>query len=277
VSYPSDQAKAEIMYWSVGGWVMVSGIFLFFGLSSRINPSNKHASPKTIVVEGIKAAKNPRILLSYLASFAARGDSIVLTTYLTLWISHYEDKNGRDEAEALKIAGQVSGIAQVIALVAAPFVGIVIDRIDRVFAQNIASFIAMLGYFGLFLVVDPTGWPIYVAIFFVGVGEIAMIITSQVLLAVESQDETRGAVSGFWGMASGISILVSTKLGGYLFDSWTYTGPFFLVGMFNTVVFIFGVALSICEIYQKRKYNVQRGDEFSWKAHFLTPRSEERL
>jgi hypothetical protein len=47
-----------------------------------------------IIKEGFLAARDPRICLSYFASFAARGDAIIITSILSLWISTYEKDHG---------------------------------------------------------------------------------------------------------------------------------------------------------------------------------------
>lgn len=36
--------------------------------------------------EGFVAGKNPRLALAYASGFAARGDSEVVTTFLSLWV-----------------------------------------------------------------------------------------------------------------------------------------------------------------------------------------------
>jgi len=86
---------------------------------------------------------------------------------------------------------------------------------------------------------------VYVAVCIVGLGEIGMVVSSQILIAAEAPEETRGAVSGFFSLSGSISVLVSTKLGGELFDIWTPTAPFFLVGLYNIVVLLFSVFLYI--------------------------------
>lgn len=69
------------------------------------------------------AAKHPRIALSYVASFASRGDATVITTFLSLWVQTYELAHGKSQPAALARAGVVSGIAQTFAIIGAPFYG----------------------------------------------------------------------------------------------------------------------------------------------------------
>jgi len=90
----------------------------------------------------------------------------------------------------------------------------------------------------LFVLPAPEGALIYIAIALVGIGEIGMIVGGQVLIAAEAPTISRGAVSGFFGLMGSLAILLTTKLGGFLFDTWTPTAPFLIVGIFNVIVFI---------------------------------------
>jgi len=257
------KGSGEVMYWLVGGWMLINAMILWAGLSDKINPENKHASVLSVIVDGAKAATNPRVVLAYMASFAARGDSIVLTSFLSLWVHNYESDKGTPE-EAIAYAGVISGIAQVFALVFAVPFGFLADRIDRVFAQLLAAIIAAGGYLMIFLLPAPEGAPIYIAIALVGIGEIGMIVGGQVLIAAEAPTISRGAVSGFFGLMGSLAILLTTKLGGYLFDAWTPTAPFLIVGIFNIIVFLAAGSVLIGErLFECCKRSQQEQDQNS--------------
>eukprot|EP01126_Amoeba_proteus_P042452 TRINITY_DN4614_c0_g2_i2.p1 TRINITY_DN4614_c0_g2~~TRINITY_DN4614_c0_g2_i2.p1 ORF type:complete len:241 (+),score=30.90 TRINITY_DN4614_c0_g2_i2:257-979(+) len=235
------------MYWSMGGFVLISASILLVGLSDVVHGSHKHATLYVTIREGILAAKNPRIVLSYLASFAARGDSIIITSFLTLWIQQYYTSKGHSKEEALLKAGTLSGIAQSCAIVASVFAGLMADFMSHTLAQSIVAFIAMGGYIWLFFVSEPTGWMVYLAVCIVGVGEIGMIVISQVVVAASAPKNSRGSVSGFFSLCGSIGILICSLGSGALFDKWNPRGPFLLVGLFNAVVFVFGIGLYIFE------------------------------
>uniref|UniRef100_A0A6B2L3Y7 Major facilitator superfamily (MFS) profile domain-containing protein n=1 Tax=Arcella intermedia TaxID=1963864 RepID=A0A6B2L3Y7_9EUKA len=238
VNTPSTTANGQIMYWCVGGWIAISSVIIALGLSGEINKHNKHVSYSQILTDGFLAARNPRIALSYLSSFAARGDSVVLTSLLSLWITQYETAHGASPEESIAKAGEISGICQLIALLTAPLFGFLADRYDRIVCQIVAAAIATCGYLFLFFLTSPRGALVYIAVCIVGFGEISMVVTSQILVTSESPKDIRGAVSGFFSLAGSLSVLLSTKLGGYLFDHWSPTGPFFLVAMYNIIVLI---------------------------------------
>lgn len=62
---------------------------LLFGLQRReeARAHQRHASITKILKEGLLAARNPIIALAYAAGFGARGDSIIATIFLSLWVS----------------------------------------------------------------------------------------------------------------------------------------------------------------------------------------------
>lgn len=48
----------------------------------------------------------------------------------------------------------------------------------------------------------------------------------------------KGSIAGMYSFAGGAGILILTKLGGALFDSWTPGAPFFLMAIFNAVLLV---------------------------------------
>ncbi|RMZ04606.1 hypothetical protein D0862_05254 [Hortaea werneckii] len=48
----------------------------------------------------------------------------------------------------------------------------------------------------------------------------------------------KGSIAGVYSFAGGAGILLLTKLGGALFDSWTAGAPFFMLALFNGVLFV---------------------------------------
>lgn len=54
----------------------------------------------------------------------------------------------------------------------------------------------------------------------------------------EAPDEIRGVVVHFFGFCGTVGIIVSTWIGGILFDAWSPSAPFVLVGGLTAVVFL---------------------------------------
>jgi len=240
-------AGGKIMYWSAGGFILCSASVLFCGLSDKTEKENKHTSILVIAKEGFLAGRNPRIALSYFGSFGARGGSILVTTFLSLWITKYGANHGMKPEDALARAGMISGIAQTLAIVGAPFFGIGGDYFSRVGLQAVAAVFAAGGYFWIYSLDSPDAGVIYAAACLVGIGEIGMIISSQLLVAAASPKELRGSISGFFSLCGSVSILVCSKFGGWLFEHWTMTAPFFFVACWTVLVLVLSVALYLYE------------------------------
>jgi len=138
----------------------------------------------------------------------------------------------------------LSGFAQTFALIGAVPFGILAEKIDKSLCQVVAAIFAAAGYFLLSFIDKPTGAIIYVAVVIVGLGEIGMVVSSQVLLSTESPRDVRGALSGFWTLSGSLSILVVTKIGGMLYDVWK-PSPFLMLAIVNSIVFIVGLIIVI--------------------------------
>jgi MFS family permease len=76
-----------------------------------------------------------------------------------------------------------------------------------------------------------------------GVGQIAAIICGQTLLGQEAPRDVRGAVFGLAGICASAAILFTNGIGGWLYDTVSRGGPFFLLAGVNFAIFLFGLRL----------------------------------
>jgi len=232
-------------YYIVVAFALVMALLSWTGLKSR---ASKHDTPKipllSMVVNGVKAAKDPGIALAYGGAFISRANLTIVGAFMTLWLSnHGVAEVGMNAADALKKAGIVVAIAQSVALLGAPFFGILTDKISRVNALLIALFISFIGYTSTYLISDPFGSAMLVVVVIIGLSEIGAIITSGVLIAQQTPAASRGAVIGIFNLSGAVGILVSSLVGGYLFDHWDYSGPFVFIGCCALLVVIWGLAV----------------------------------
>ena len=95
------------------------------------------------------------------------------------------------ERAASGIAYSISGVAQVFAIVGAPFFGIAADYVGRPCIVAVAALFASVGYLWTFFMPDPTSKVMFGVAGFVGIGEIGMIVTSQLLVSVEAPKDSR--------------------------------------------------------------------------------------
>ena len=55
---------------------------------------------------------------------------------------------------------------------------------------------------------------------------------------MEDRGQLKGSIAGIYSLAGGAGILLLTKLGGALFDSWTPGAPFFIMAIFNAMLLV---------------------------------------
>ena len=234
----------QFMYSVVIGITVIITIIAWFGLRKNEVIVTEHKSKfSETLIEGIRAGRKPRILLAYAAGFISRGNLTIVGTFFILWVSNHGSELGMDRAEAFARGGAIVAIAQSSALFAAPVFGILSDRLDRVTALMIALMFSAAGYCGTYFISDPFSLSMYACAALIGVGEVAVIITSAVLIAEEAPDKIRGAVIGFFTLCGALGIMVAAKMGGYLFDGWKPAAPFILFGVFALVVCIWAMFL----------------------------------
>ncbi|KAF0698250.1 Aste57867_11125 [Aphanomyces stellatus] len=216
-------------------------------------------SLRTTARAGFLAAKDTKVLLSYIGSFLARGDTIIITAFLPLWVYKYYIENGLCKAadpyspdirqncrKAFVTAAMTSGVVQVAALASAPIFGFLLDRVYRPLVVLLASLIGFVGYFWMFVSPDPTASSLLYVGAVVGVGEMGMIVSSLSLVTARSVPaELRGSVSGVYSFVGAIGILVTAKLGGYLFDHWISTAPFFIMAVGNVVSAVLAIYVTV--------------------------------
>lgn len=227
-------------------------LLAFTGLSWFKSEHNQDKGFKALFKEGLYAAKKPKIRLAYAAAFVSRGDLAIVGTFLSLWIIQDRSQQGMNTAEALKQAGMIFGISQGAALLWAPIIGIICDRKSRVFAMALALGLAAVGYCSLGFIDTPAGTAMIMASILLGIGEISAVIASQALIGEQSDSESRGAVVGWFGMFGAIGILISTKIGGFLFDNVHPSAPFTAIGILNGLVLIYA-----CKVLWKSNANAE--------------------
>ncbi|KAI9296377.1 MFS general substrate transporter [Neoconidiobolus thromboides FSU 785] len=213
-----------------------------------------------------------RIAMAYISGFVARGDTIILTVFISAWVVKLfinenkcfisDDGDLTDPAivkeqcrSAYSLAMMLSGIAQVFALIGAPIVGILLTKIKASMVLSLSSLLGAVGYFGFGFISSPYNKIVYLFICLLGVGEIGTIVTSLSFLSAHDtvEPELRGTVSGLYSFFGGLGIIICSKLGGYLFDHWRPGAPFIIMGIFHAILFVMGL---VCFFIEKRKEKI---------------------
>eukprot|EP00996_Jenningsia_fusiforme_P002122 NODE_2964_length_1079_cov_28.596117_g2719_i0.p2 GENE.NODE_2964_length_1079_cov_28.596117_g2719_i0~~NODE_2964_length_1079_cov_28.596117_g2719_i0.p2 ORF type:complete len:226 (+),score=42.30 NODE_2964_length_1079_cov_28.596117_g2719_i0:56-679(+) len=180
-----------------------------------------------------------------MVGFVARGDSVVLTLWLSLWINDYVTEHGGTADDATAKAGIITGIAQTCGLLTAPIAGFLCSRLGTVWALAVMAFIALVGYCSIGLVGDPTSTAAVIISCLIGMGEIGVVVTGQALVTQQSPRYVRGSVGGAFSFSGSIGIIAATKFGGIMYDHVGRGTPFVLFAAFNLLVVVTAVILRL--------------------------------
>jgi MFS family permease len=199
-----------------------------------------------ILADGLAAARrNPRIWFAYLLQFGSFGDRVVLGTFLSLRLQQAWLERNVSMADAIARARLPFVVAMVAGLATALIVGALLDRVDRLRIGVAAMALAATAYLLCGFIADPTQDVLMAGVaMLLGAGQIAAIIAGQTMLGQEAPRDVRGAVFGLAGICASAGILFTNAFGGWLYDSVSKGGPFFLLAGVNFVIFVFGVRLS---------------------------------
>ena len=264
-------------YFLVAGLCLAAALLLGFGLRSRSSVDSQDDNPLHLMRRGLAiAATNPTIAYAYAAGFLARSGSVVISAFVSLWVTRYylelEDQSGDDVCslnasvtadilvtacaesfldpdkalcrQAFTRSSILGGVVQTAALVAAPFVGFGIERADKVLATALAAGLGFVAYSSVGLVSDPTeGAGILVVACLLGLAQISSIITSQALVASQAPANLHGTVAGCFSLVGGVGVMVTTGVGGVLFDRWTPVAPFLISALISAAVAAAGLRL----------------------------------
>jgi MFS family permease len=169
----------------------------------------------------------------------------VLSTFFVLWLTQEAIANGMPTTDASSHALKFYILIQVFALCWLPFLGMILDRIDRVAGVAFAMLLAGVGYTALTLMGDPLGPQMWFVAVLIGMGEMSANLASLTLIGSEAPEKGRGAVIGMFSLCGAIGILAIAKFGGMLSGVYGTIAPFALIAIANAVVFVFAMAVFV--------------------------------
>ena len=216
----------------------VAGVFVYLGFKGGDPGVHDEAKPPLLALlrKGFGAARNPRIAVAYASAFTARGDVVVIGTYVSLWGTQVGIREGLSGADALQQAMIIFAVIQSAALFTAPLIGILNDKINRVTALILGMGVAALGYLAFGLHDDPFGGAGIGVAVLLGIGQISAILAGTTLVGQEADPNITGATLGVWSFCGAIGTLIGSYFGGMLYDLWTPGAPFLLMGALNVLV-----------------------------------------
>lgn len=66
----------------------------------------------------------------------------------------------------------------------------------------------------------------------------------------------KGTIAGVYSWCGGAAILLLTKLGGFLFDKWSHGAPFYLMAIFNAILFVAALGVDVVRLARVHRHKV---------------------
>ena len=241
-----DQITAgKYSMWIVAATCVITAVVVALGLQKGTPTEEQKKIPYLKQIKaGLAEGRKPRIQLVYASAFVARADLVIIGTFLVLWGTMAGKDMGMTTAEAQSAARIVFVTSSMSALVASPIIGYLIDKVDRIKAVSFCMAIAAAGYLSMFFINDvlsPDVKPLFVLL---GVGHQCAFFASTTLLGQEAPKMKRGAIVGVFNLAGAAGILISTGIGGKIYDVIGPYAPFVLIGFCNIAVSLFAIYVS---------------------------------
>jgi MFS family permease len=240
--------SGRLTYWCGTGLAIITALILSRGLKAG-KPGKPYVRQplRVLLGQGIgQARRNPRIAVACMEAFIARGDLIVVATFLSLWAKEAGLLAGLSLQEAVAKAGTLAVIVSASQLLFSPVVGYVLDRVDRLTGMSIAMGIAGTAYLWAGFSPDPLALMFIPAAIMVGMGA--------ALVGQEADEDIRGSVIGFFNFCGSVGTLIVAVTSGLLFDAWMPGAPFVFVGAINILILVTAVTVRIRTGYRSPKY-----------------------
>lgn len=217
-----------------------------------IGPQQSNIAPPLAarIREGVMAIRKPLVAIAYLSGFVARADSIALNLFMGPWVDNYltqigvcpppklDDKNYVRCEQAKRLTSNLMSVSHLATLLCAPFFGILSDRLGLLSSVMVPAAMGVFAFGGLYFTSRPDAWYMYLFMAFCGFADIGMIISSMALISSQSSATNRGALSGVFSLFGAVGILVTSKLGGFMFDKLNESAPFSIVSASSAVLVI---------------------------------------
>ncbi len=240
----SELQAGRYTFLTVAGICILSAGIVAVGLKGGrpAGMSNQYPLLEFIRI-GLRATRNPKIALAFGSSFAARADMIVVGTFFALWLEQVGTGIGLTSGEALARVATLYIVLLGSALVWAPFLSYLTDRLTRGNAVVFGVTLATAGFMSIGFITDPLSSIMFPATVLLGIGQSSAIVTCEALIGEEAPAENRGAIMGIFSLSGGVGVLAISLGSGALYDQWSPAGPFVLMGSCNLLILIWALAV----------------------------------
>jgi predicted MFS family arabinose efflux permease len=149
----------------------------------------------------------------------------------------------------------LTGYGQGISLAFAPLYAFAAEKFEKSTVLGFAGFLGAIGSLPFaFTKTNPSDKSNLVFVTLTGIGQIGVIIVGMTLVnGLNVDPKYRGSVAGVFSFCGAVSIMVTARLGGYLFDAWMHGAPFVIMGAVHCLICIFSIYVRIITPRLKRE------------------------
>ncbi len=232
------------MFLAAAGLCLLSAIIFWVGLHPGLPETKDQITRLPIgktLLAGVRAARNPRIILSYLAAFAGRSDNAIKGLFVSVWVLQVATEAGISQPQAFAHAGKLMGLMGIVTLIWMPVFGIILDKLNRVTGLALAMALAAAGYGSMGIISSPLDNAMLPFFVLLAIGQGSAIIASVTLIGQEASAAERGTIVATNAWFGAVGILIATVAGGVLFDAIGPSAPFVMLGGFQALVLLFAL------------------------------------
>ena len=239
--------SGRLTYWCGAGLAVISALIISRGLKAGKPGKPQVRQPLlSLISKGAgQASRNPRIAVACAEAFIARGDLVVVSTFLSLWAKEAGLLAGLSLQEAVAKAGTLAVMVSVSQLLFSPVAGFVLDKVDRVSGMAMAMGLAGIAYLWVGFSPDPLALAFIPAALMLGVGESSAILSGAAVVGQEATEDIRGSVVGLFNFCGSVGTLVIAVVCGFLFDAWMPGAPFVFVGCINLFILVAAIYVRV--------------------------------
>ncbi|MCC5793498.1 MAG: MFS transporter [Chromatiales bacterium] len=228
----------RITFWMAAALAILVAIVLWRNLKPGKPGQPQAREPLSrLLGRGVgEARRNPRIAVACMEAFIARGDLVVVATFLSLWAQKSGLGAGMSLQEAAQMAGRLVAMVSLAQLVFSPIWGYVLDRVDRMTAVAMAMAFAGTAYLLVGLSPDPLALAFIPLAILLGFSEAAAILSGAAVIGQEAREDIRGSVLGLFNFCGSLGTLVIAVTAGIVFDAIMPGAPFVMVAFINLAI-----------------------------------------
>lgn len=181
---------------------------------------------------------------------------------MSLWVVQYYVGLGWCDAEkgttcwpAAGSTHKLTGYGQGISLAFAPLFGYAAEKLEKSTVLAFAGFMGAVGSLPFaFTKTNPAHDSNMAFVTMTGIGQMGVIIVGMTLVnGLNVDPKYRGSVAGVFSFCGALSIMITARLGGYLFDAWMHGAPFVIIGVVHIVICLFSIYVRIVTPRLKRE------------------------